>query len=202
MNKSKYLITYIIVSILYISSVIANMVYPTWFEYCYWDFGLITGYSFTDIKDFSQGQLITAIQVDACGSLEKLISHSCGDICNKVYNYRNGGVLLITFSLASCISTMICIFFCARVLKDPTLQFKSMTLFMFFPFVFITAGLSSYIGLCDFLNVDNEGDFDRHAKKFSMKLGMYMAIFNYSLCFCILLFGFVKCRKLITNKRS
>lgn len=202
MNKPKSLITYIIASALYISSVLANLIYPTWFQYCYWDFGLITGYSFTDIKDFSQEQLITAIQVDACGSLESLINHSCGDICNKVHNYRNGGILLLTFSLASCISSMICIFFCARTLKDSTLHIKSMSLFMFFPFIFITAGLSSYIGLCDFMNVDKEGDFDRHAKRFSLKLGMYMAIFNYSLCFFILLFGFTKCRKLITSKNS
>lgn len=202
MNKRKFLIIYIILSIIYICSTLANLVLPVWFQYCYWDFGLITGYSFTDIKDFSNEQLIVAIQVEACGSLESFISHSCDNICNKVHNFRIGGILLIAFALSSCISTMLCIFFSARVLSDSSLQIKSMSLFMFFPFVFMTAGLSCYVGLCDFLKINDKGEFDNISRQFSLKIGLFVAIFNYSLCFLVLVFGFTKCRKLITSKPS
>ena len=202
MNKRKYFTWYIIISIIYICSILINLGLPTWFQYCYWNFGLISANSFTDIKDFSEENLIVATQGDACGSLKDLISNYCSDVCNNIDNFRIGGILLICFSLASCISTSLCIFFFFRVLNDETLYLKSLSLFMFFPFIFLVAGFSTYVGLCDFININSRGSFENISRKFSLKEGFYMAIWNFGLCFGILIYGSCKCRKLLKVKNS
>lgn len=202
MSKRKILIFYIICSTINILSLLSSLFIPIWFQYCYWDFGLIYAKSFTSIKDFNQETSIVAVQGDACGSLRHLLNKSCDDVCEHVNNIRIGGILLAGFILASCIASMICIFFHARVLNDPGLKVKSITLFIFFPFLFLTIGFALYVGLCDFLNINNKGSFGNISRKFSLKEGFLMAICNYALCLFTLLFGFKKSRKVISGKIS
>jgi membrane glycosyltransferase len=200
MTKKKCLIYYIIGSTINILGLLSNLFMPTWFEYCFWDFGLITAKSFTDIKDFSEETSIVSVQGDACGSLKHLLNSYCDDACGHVENIRIGGIVLIGFVLASCVASMICIFFHTRVLTDAGLKVKSITLFIFFPFLFLTLGLGLYVGLCDFLKVNDRGSYKNISRKFSMKEGLFMVIGNYSLSFLVLVYGFLKTRKVITGK--
>lgn len=203
MEIKRTFLVYIGLSIAYILSTLANLAVQDWYDYCYWTFGLIHGKSFTKIKDFENEKTIMSVRGDACGSLQNFIEIECSDACDQIKKIETAGIVYIIFTMCSIISSIICTFFHYRVYIDHKIELRSIGLFMIAPFVFNLIGLSVYLGVGDFVNLRyGKGKYENHTRRFTPKIGFCYALGNMAFCIGVMLYGFMRSKKIMLKKNQ
>jgi hypothetical protein len=114
---------YIIVQIVVAAFIIAALVVPKWYKYCWWTFGLVAADSnYSSL--FDDEDTIDDVDDDACNRNQHMVENSCSDFCSSVKKFRAGGIINIIFSSLALSNIAILIFIHSLYLIKPSFRFK------------------------------------------------------------------------------
>ena len=194
-----HLIVFFISSVVCLLLGIIDLCLPTWFSYCWWDFGLIAAANTSIIKEFSGENTIADVQNDICGDLESLVERSCSSACSNVKNIRSAGLVMLVFGSISlffmfCSAGIALIRLCKGRVKR---MYIGVTIA---PFVIWLLGFSSYAGVAGlgiFDSPNNKPEYNFTANSYSIDVGAAIAITIIFLNLGIAAYGWIKIRKLL-----
>lgn len=193
-------IVYLLASAVIIILKIVNISLSEWFKYCWWDFGLLDGSTFTSFKNFENESSISDVENDSCGSLKPLVLEYCPDFCDYVTNFNDAGLSMVFFSILSIITEMLCLAFHVWNYFKHSFRFKKIWVIIVIPKVLFALGFIVWYGVIKpnkIKKVNGQQSVD-----FTLEAGFYIAIVVIIYDILLMLFGLLKTRKEFLVKKQ
>lgn len=149
-----------------------------WFEYCYWDIGLVYAKSFTDLNDFSGENSISNAHDDACDKLKSIMQNLCPDLCDNLKKFQTAGALMIAFSVLTFLALIVVFGMHFMLLFKKQLKFKFAWLFMILPLLTYMLGFIIYCATADVSGIRGTKNLSGlpSSRDFEWKGGMIFAV--------------------------
>ena len=185
---------YVISSFAIIILKIVDLALHNWFTYCWWDFGLIYGGTFTSFKNFQNENSINDVQNDACESIRALVSKYCPSFCEYISNFEEAGLAMMFFGVISIVAEVICLAFHLWNFFYHSFRFKKIWAIMALPKFLYILGFLIWFGVSKPHSINSVHSGPR-IEGFKFKEGFYLAIIILVLDMLLMLYGLLKTRK-------
>jgi hypothetical protein len=194
-----HIIAFTILCVINLLLTLIDLLLPVWISYCWWDFGLISAKTNSNIVEFDNENFISDVYHDACGDLRPLVERSCPNACNNIENFEKAGVAMMVFGVISlCTVALNLIVGLLRLWKFRVR--KAFAVVGFLPLGSWFVGISIYAGLGDLGGItgpNNLPQYNFEAYGYQMNAGIIIAIIVLLLDLLLAFYSFFKIKKLL-----
>ena len=148
---------------------VVDMALEDWFEYCYWNIGLVKANPFGDY--FSGESTIADAHDDACDSsdVKTIIEHLCPDLCDNLKHSELSGGFLITFGVFTIISFIFVFLLHLLLLCKKRVNMRFTWTLLFAPILFWLLGFVLYCSIIQTSDIRGTKDIDDEPNKKTWK---------------------------------
>lgn len=175
-NVKVFKLIYILCSFAIIILKATVTVYRPWFDYCWWEFGLLSGSSLTNFSNFKNEYFISDIQNDGCKSLKPLVENYCSGFCSKVNAIENAGLTMLFLSTSSVLFEILCFAFYVWNYFKESFKFNRIWLIIVMPRVLFAVGYGIWLGMIKPAEIKSFKEHDdKKNVNFQLAAGFYIA---------------------------
>lgn len=148
---------------------VVDMALENWFEYCYWNIGLIKADPFGDY--FSGESTISDAHDDACDShdIKTVIQDICPDLCDNLDNAKLSGGFLIAFGVLTILSFIFVFLIHVLLLCKKKVNMRFSWTILFTPLLFWLGGFVLFCSIIDTSGIRSTKDIDDQPNKKSLE---------------------------------
>jgi hypothetical protein len=178
-QSRKWVLAYIILQSALVVLQVVAMALPHWFKYCWWNFGIATAHTFTNLSAFYGEYSLEDVHTDACGNKEDYTEAHCPDICENIDNFKAAGGVMLGFGMLSGFFGIILVL--VHVIKHyrPAFKFNYIILLGSLQAFFYSSGVLGFYFIAELENLKTHSlgiSGSNKPAEMSFEIGMLLAM--------------------------
>jgi hypothetical protein len=169
-----------------------------WFQYCYWQFGLIHADTFLKNSAFKSEDTISDVRADSCYGLKQTVESECPKFCDFPTYFEFAGFFILTFTILGIICQIFALFYHVLRFRRESVRVRFIVLLQGAPFVLEFVGFIGYYSIGRFYAIESTKDLEiqnDRPKDFEWMGGMPIFVSVFVLQLGLMVLGIMKTRK-------
>lgn len=161
--------------------ILVDLALSGWYEYCFWEFGLVHSSLLTYISNLNNEGTISEAKTDACGAQKGAVESYCPGVCSALGEFDSAGIVMLFFGIITLIFQVTVIYFHLHKLKKPWFKMSYTWFLMISPFAMYLIGFITFLITMDPTGLSTPSNphiyaTDHSPKDFAVKPGISLCI--------------------------